>query len=359
MEKKKVQLYEVDSFKNKILGDYSDGLIAVSNKEALGNQSTVRFMNKKGKIEIETDYYDADTKFVEGLAPVANSNRGYIQYGFINKSKKVEIPFTFDYARPISEARAAVKKNGKWGFIRSDGRYLTSFRFDEVRDFKNGVAAVRIGNKWSCINPKGEEIFRYIFDDVLDYFAGLLPVKKNGKYGYINLSKETIIDFEYDEAKNFSHMHSIAPVKKNGKWGFINPFNELVVDYQYDDARSFSEGLAAVSKDGKCGYIDEKGNLAIDLKYDGASDFSDGIALVCLSNIINVGLDDSNTYKLITNEGEELSRFITEEELKQNEPCDILSTKTLYVVEENGVFLSSITEEEYINSVRSKKLIYN
>lgn len=320
-----IEIYEVNEFKNKILGDYSEGLIAVSDLDSLGNRSTVYFIDKNGTTKLETPYYDANTKFTDGLAPVANTNKGLIRYGFIDKKGNVVIDFKYDHARSFSDGLAAVRHDRKYSFIKEYGNRITPFIFDEVRDFSDGLAAVRCGDKWSYIDEKGNELFEYKFDDAKDSNLGLIPVKKGSKYGFIDKKGNKIIEFVYEDAESFSKEINLAPVKRDGKWGFINEKGEIVINFIYNGARSFSNGYAAVCEDSKCGYINRKGQKVIDFIYDGTGDFNDEIALVCTSDVISIGLNDNNTYKFINKDGIAISRFLTASELEKNKPCEVIN----------------------------------
>ena len=57
-----------------------------------------------------------------------------------NRGKKKKITF--------SEGMKAVERDGKWGFINKAKKLVIPYEYDEVRPFEDGLAMVRTGEVW-------------------------------------------------------------------------------------------------------------------------------------------------------------------------------------------------------------------
>jgi hypothetical protein len=115
---------------------------------------------------------------------------------------------TWTNARPPSEGRVAVERDGKWGFINKEGMVIAEPVWVEVRDFKLGLAAV-----------KGE----------------------NGWWGFIDLDGKVAIPPVWDEVGAFSRIgydptgkvrrqeRDVVPTRLKGLWGCIDRTGRLLV----------------------------------------------------------------------------------------------------------------------------------
>jgi predicted DNA-binding WGR domain protein len=126
--------------------------------------------------------------FNGGLAPVQIAGK----WGFINKTGKIIIETSFEDAGDFSENAAAVKINKKWGFIDKRGGIIIPPQFAEVSRFSQGLARARTGNKWGFINKSGSYEIDPQFDNAADFSEGYAAVTQKGLWGYVdkNLFKE-------------------------------------------------------------------------------------------------------------------------------------------------------------------------
>jgi hypothetical protein len=258
--------------------------------------------------------------FSEGLAAI--SARDHMNYdgewGFINTKGEIVIPVEYASVKKFSEGLAAVQRDGKWGFINKKDEVVIPFEYDVVDNFSGGLAAVRKGDwgtgKWGFINTKGEVViqFDYVYADGFD--GGLAAVRKGdwetGKVGFINKSGETMIPFEFDETKkigeNIDLSRAVAvwefydedgriiiiqehndeilsAVKKGDKWGLIDKSGKFIIPVEYDYApqiRLFFEGLSKEQRENGTGFINKNGDVVIPCKYSIVFNFSDGLAAV-------------------------------------------------------------------------------
>ncbi len=91
--------------------DFSEGLGRVY----VHKNRRFYYIDKSGRIVVNTNGYESAGAFVNGLAPVKNNNG---KVGFIDKRGHWVIPAQFEKAKPFSDGIAAVKIKGKWGFIK-------------------------------------------------------------------------------------------------------------------------------------------------------------------------------------------------------------------------------------------------
>lgn len=104
------------------------------------------------------------------------------------------IPAGFSDIDRYHNGLAAAKKNGKWGYVDKNKKVVIPFEYDQVED-------------------------RFIADDCRGYDGAYIPVKKNGKMGIINKQNQVVVPFEFSVIMHGDDNVFIA--QKNGKWGFI------------------------------------------------------------------------------------------------------------------------------------------
>ncbi|MCL2168253.1 MAG: WG repeat-containing protein [Lentimicrobiaceae bacterium] len=150
--------------------------------------------------------YEEAKDFSEGLAAVLLSDNYSSNYswGFIDKTGKEVIPFTFQLAESFSEGLAAVKRNGKWGFINKAGKEITAFNFQRVGNFSEGLAAVKRNGKWGFIDKTGEEVIPLNFQMAENFSEGVAAVKSNDYWGFIDNVGNEVLPFRYSEIVNYS-----------------------------------------------------------------------------------------------------------------------------------------------------------
>lgn len=78
--------------------------------------------------------------------------------GFINKEKKVVIPFNYKNGYPFSGGLAAVFDGKKWGFIDNKNNVIIPLIYDKVLDFVSDATLVFIGKESFGIDKKGKRV---------------------------------------------------------------------------------------------------------------------------------------------------------------------------------------------------------
>ena len=92
----------------------------------------------------------------EALFPFAEKGK----YGYINKTGKVIIAPTYEYADAFSEGLAMVKTDAKRGYIDATGKLVIPAIYDMNPDggFSDGWAVVKQGSKFSYIDKTGKAV---------------------------------------------------------------------------------------------------------------------------------------------------------------------------------------------------------
>jgi len=142
-------------------------------------------------INDDSSIYDCEKEFSEGLAVACIEDKyGNRKYGYINKSKKIVIPFIYEFAYSFSYGRGLVYKEdeygiGKYGYIDKTGKEVTPLKYDKAAKFLGGYAIVEVNQKQGLINKAGNEIVPLIYDEVRNRYKyrGIAIVWLQGKMG--------------------------------------------------------------------------------------------------------------------------------------------------------------------------------
>jgi hypothetical protein len=220
-------------------------------------------------------------KYSEGLA---TANKDGL-WGYIDRARKVVIPFQYKYAGPFHQGMAIVRLGDKFFFINSNGTRITP-EFDGAFDFSENLAAVMARENVGYIRRDGSFALQPVHQSAsgIDFSEGLVAVRVDGRAGFMDKAGGIVIEPKYDDVYPFSD--GLAPVELNGKWGYIDKAGSVVVPIQYHIAHMFSEGLASVETSGKWGYVDRSGHVSIPLNFDSAMPFCAGVAEVETFRII-------------------------------------------------------------------------
>lgn len=234
-------------------------------------------------IVLDGEYYDIRS-FSEGFAVAINSS--YSQYGYINSSGKLVIPFTSDYKEvyDFENGLAQVYKDGKYGCINTSGILVIPCIYDHIGVFIDSMATVKKNGKYGFIDTYGEEVVPCIYENIRDFKNGIGWVYKDGKGKFIDTTGNEVPPPENADSyfkREYNLEEDLTDISKDGKYGLQKwSTGEIIVPCIYDYIDNFSEGLAAVQKDWKYGYINTKGEVVIPLIYDGAEEFCEGLASV-------------------------------------------------------------------------------
>ena len=222
----------------------------------------VALLNSKGKKVVDLSRYQkvAADKIAGGLLPVVRGR----QVGYLNMQGREVVPAIYDtlsesqgWARPVSEGRIVVKKDGKFGVINTSSSTVVPFSatIDEIDDYRNGVARVRKNRAISWLDKNGNETRDPNAQDErtsarqssaltgsgnassnspeLTRFTTLQPRQQEGKWGFVDDNDVTMITYSFDEVRPFSE--ELAGVRIGNEWGFVNLGGELVIPFRFTD----------------------------------------------------------------------------------------------------------------------------
>jgi hypothetical protein len=116
------------------------------------------------------------------------------QWGYIDRTGSVVIPFQFDEAQNFSDGLALVSKGDFKYFIKRDGTRAIPGTFARAASFSEGLAAVRINisDKVGFVNVDGVFVIPPTFEEAFPFSEGLASVKTGGNWIYINKNGITV-----------------------------------------------------------------------------------------------------------------------------------------------------------------------
>lgn len=177
------------------------------------------FINNQGKWAIQPGKYNEVGEFSEGLAQVQNKSNYY--WGYINTKGEEVIPFDYkNKPGPFSDGLAAVKNSKEdVGYIDKTGKVVIPFTFNGYNTagpFKNGYAVADLNDKGLMIIDKtGKEVRKLSSTQVKVY--------KNGWIGW------------------FHDLGEHASLT----WGIVTPDGkDVLVPGYFNFIGEFSDGLA-------------------------------------------------------------------------------------------------------------------
>lgn len=213
----------------------------------------VALINSKGKRVVDLSRYqkvDAD-KLSSGLLPVLRHGR----VGYINMQGREVVPTIYDmfkgnggWARPVSEGRIVVKRNGDYGVIGTSNQTIVPFTstITDIDDYRGGVARIRRNQSTSWLDKNGKT-----------------TSDPNAK----NENNEAMSAAQTKTPKS-TPFTTLQPHQQDGRWGFVDDKNVTMITYSFDEVRPFSEGLAAVRVNDKWGFVNLGGELVIPFRFD-------------------------------------------------------------------------------------------
>jgi WG containing repeat len=125
--------------------------------------------------------------FSEGLAMTALSEN---EWGFIDLTGDIVIPFEFEAVTPFREGLAAFQKGEKWGFIDRTGKVVIKPQFDYLNSQPTGT----FRSKFYSINDSIDRI---------GFSNGLSLVVQDEKCFFINTTGRVAIPEKFDYAQRF------------------------------------------------------------------------------------------------------------------------------------------------------------
>lgn len=225
----------------------------------------VALIDNKGKRVVDLSRYQrVDANHIAGgLIPVQRHSR----VGYVNMQGREVVPTMYDklagnsWARPVSDGRIVVKKDGKYGVITTSNQTVVPFSasISDIDDYQNGRARVRKGQAISWLDKSGQEM--------ADPNASR---SANNNVNNANANRQTSMPNASSSTPRptLTPFTTLQPHQQDGQWGFIDENNVTMITYSFDEVRAFSEALAGVRIDDKWGFVNLGGELVIPFRFD-------------------------------------------------------------------------------------------
>lgn len=234
----------------------------------------VALIDNKGKRVGDLSRYqkvDAD-KISGGLIPVLRHGR----VGYVNLQGREIIPSIYDmfkgnggWARPVSEGRIVVKRNGDYGVIGTGNQTIVPFSstITDIDDYRGGVARIRRNQSTSWLDKNGKTTSD--------------PNAKNESNEAVSATNNTSSNDESIAASTktprSTPFTTLQPQQQDGRWGFVDENNVTMITYSFDEVRPFAEGLAGVRVNDKWGFLNLGGELVIPFRFDNDGLITDSV----------------------------------------------------------------------------------
>jgi ssDNA-binding Zn-finger/Zn-ribbon topoisomerase 1 len=211
----------------------NDGFIVKKN----GNKFYIDF-NDSYLRDFPTNYNIGDTSwgpFSNGLIKIQiRKSYGYNTAYIDSATRKIIVPFGYDYLGYFQEGFAKIEIKNKCGFVNINGDLTIPPSFDNTSEFSDSLCAVLIGDKFGFIDYAGNLKIPTNISVPLKFIAYpgryQLPRFENnycviessvGKFGVIDKNGKQIIDQIYDYVSGFDQF-GLSQVKLNDKYFYIN-----------------------------------------------------------------------------------------------------------------------------------------
>jgi hypothetical protein len=240
--------------------DFSDGLCAVT---------------LAGDTVAHTQFIrpDGSTAFIVpiSVAGAFHNGRAQVTIGnsvcYLNKRGKVVINTHFPYGSGrFRDGIAMVWSGDKSQYIDTTGSVIATFPSMGNDEFSEGLARVQIGDTAHYIDVTGK-VRMTPQDAKLNYSSfssGLAQAFLAGydhKTGFIDTSGALVIPVVYSNVRNFTE--GLAAFWQGKQWGFIDHKGQVSIKPQFDDVEwdGFQHGLCKAGASHKWGYINHQGHF--------------------------------------------------------------------------------------------------
>jgi hypothetical protein len=238
----------------------------------------------KGNVLVENApcAYSYETYFIEGLA---RTNKDF-KYGFMDKTGKILIDTKYDDVRDFSEGLAAVKftnslGESKWGFIDTAGNVKIDFIFqNEPKSFSSSRTFILgTNNKWGIIDTLGKIIVEPKYTQLFPYENGFATAsytndKWQNIYEIIDVNGKPIKTFDVPKKGEQVSLWSgfkngLAVAMQDYKYGLIDTKGNVIVKFEFrklnqmNNERAYAELFNEKTNKVTYGYIDKKGSYVI------------------------------------------------------------------------------------------------
>lgn len=329
--------YETESYKTAVFNEKEeeifseyDSVLPIENSDENGlfyDQNALIYSKdgKKGLITLEgKELISAEYDNLYALNGVEKSIIAEVngKMGLINSSNgEVIIPVEYTNIESLSnnydDGYIVQDETNKYGIIGVDKSKILEVKYDEIKKVSSKSYYVVVENgKLEVVDNKGTVVLDSGFDSVEGIGVDAFVITKSSKYGVIDVEGKAIIPTEYENIKISQKGYYI--VRKDNKYGVINEKQENSIPYDYT----------------KISYVSEGSFYTCD-KEDYTTDVYDQNFLKVLHDVIISELNTEVGYlRVRADENYKYYNFKFEEKTNK----DILSTNTLFLVQENGKY---------------------
>ena len=262
------------------VGYFFDGHCAVYDEEG-----KMGFVNRKGELVIPCKY--TGDSFSEGLACVMDFYGTDANYGFIDTTGKVVIPFQFNQAGTSSfeNGECRVQKNGVTCLIDKTGAVVFKPTLTKnCMGFYEGLSASYTNSTdrsgWGFYNRENVWVIKPQFDNAESFAGGFAIVQKAGKYGVIDQTGKVVIPIQYASVYGSVAEDGffIVEMEEGGDKKYLKADGTAfsTVSLKYIITSRGGKFLPYVSNDGYYGYLNMDGTIFLEAKYKHVSAFSEG-----------------------------------------------------------------------------------
>ena len=328
--------YEDGTYNTKVLNSKGSAILANYNKvEPIEN-------NTKNKIWYET-----------GILKYENNGK----YGLIDFTGKLVLSPEYDniYSVQGVEKSIIVEKDGKKGLVNSLGEIIIEPKYNEITsltdDYANGYIVKDDTEKYGVINPDKKVALENKYD-LIDHVYGsnMYVVTEEGNHKIIANSGETVLDSGFDSVVSIDGEYII--VGKEGSYGVIDKAGQDIIPAEYESLSYCFDHNYIAKKDGKYGVVGIDNSIRVEFKYISMNAIKNGNFIqadneqysteiidknfnVALTDVIISEINESKGYlRVRINNTYKYYNFSLEEKKAQ----DVLPTRTLFLVKENGKY---------------------
>lgn len=280
------------------------------------------------------------------------------KYGLINFEGKEILPPEYDavYALNGIEKSIIIEQNGKKGLVNNTlGEIIIEAQYDEISSltetYDNGYIVKNSEGKFGVIGADKKVVLEPKYDEISHVCGNeMYVVTETGVYKIIKQNGDTVLDSDFGKVVSINGENIV--IEKDGKQGIINGLGEVKVNPEYESLQYAFENNFIAKKDGKFGIITNTNEVKVDFKYTTMSylkkanfiqaddeqyrtEILDSNFNTVLSDVI---ISEINTEKgyLRIRQGSEYKYYNFKFEEKK--PKEILATRTLFLVKENGKY---------------------
>jgi hypothetical protein len=220
--------------------------------------------------------------FSEGLTPIKSRLTG--KYGYIDTKLQLILPVGYSDARPFSDGLAAVRNaDGIWGFINRSGKLVIPYTYSRTPSrFMYGRARVQSQDgRFGYINKENVVVIQPKYQTATCFYKGYALVREawTQPISLIDSSGAVVASFPKDliYVDNAGPGPGISGTEQPEYPFYISETLKQLVD----------EGKGIFQKGMNYGLMDKTGKTALDFQYGWLSGFHDGKMFAHYSAFIN------------------------------------------------------------------------